>query len=139
MQIVMQTPRERALEARKQFKRAAEALLADDRIPCDTLVNVLVRCGRIRTKEQAIKYIHAGHVRLNGELAVDPDQLLRPGSHILRVNRNKPIVVVLKALGVELEADVERCPNCDTQLTAKECKARCLNCGYFDDCGRGPT
>lgn len=27
------------------------------------------------------------------------------------------------------------CPNCGTKLQSIKCKARCLACGFFQDCG----
>ena len=27
------------------------------------------------------------------------------------------------------------CPNCNERLVARQCKARCLRCGFFLDCG----
>lgn len=31
-------------------------------------------------------------------------------------------------------AHLAYCPNCGTRLEKRHCKARCLRCGFFQDC-----
>jgi hypothetical protein len=82
--------------ARNGFVRRMQTLFEDDSVQQGPLEEVMVRCGRVKTTELARRYIHNELVRLDGQLAVDPLAHVGPGTHILRVNRNKPKAILVR-------------------------------------------
>ena len=37
-------------------------------------------------------------------------------------------------IGLDPETYLWVCPNCGTRLERHKCKARCMRCGFFQDC-----